>query len=188
MRKLNEFLEANNAQKDFNEKQKVVLVASDFDEQTLSAVAWLNSNNVDMSCYKLTPYKLGEEIYFHVEKILPFSDYDDYYVNLMDRSSPSGISSQKKMARRNLPRIDSLLEWGAVRAGDIIVPKGREGAAELLPNGNVLVDGEEKSMQVWLKAIYGWSSIQTYEFAVHRETGKTLAEIRKEYMERNIEL
>ena len=55
IRKLNEFLRVNDAQKNFNEKQRIILVASDFDEQTLSAVAWLNSNNVDMSCFRLTP-------------------------------------------------------------------------------------------------------------------------------------
>lgn len=43
IRKLNEFLRVNDAQKNFNEKQRIILVASDFDEQTLSAVAWLNS-------------------------------------------------------------------------------------------------------------------------------------------------
>ena len=55
IRKLNEFLRVNDAQKNFNEKQRIILGASDFDQQTLSAVAWLNSNNVDMSCYRLTP-------------------------------------------------------------------------------------------------------------------------------------
>jgi len=39
VRKLNEFLRANEAEKNFNKKQRIVLVASDFDEQTLSAVA-----------------------------------------------------------------------------------------------------------------------------------------------------
>ncbi len=63
IRKLNEFLEANDAHKDFNEKQRIILVASDFDDQTLSAVAWLNNNNVDISCYKLTPYRINEDIF-----------------------------------------------------------------------------------------------------------------------------
>ncbi len=54
-------------------------------------------------------------------------------------------------------------------------------------NGNVIVDGEERSMRVWLKEIYGWSSVQTYVFAVHKESGKTLSEIREEYMEQEKE-
>lgn len=180
VRKLNEFLQVNDAEKDFNEKQRIILVASDFDEQTLSAVAWLNSNDVDMSCYRLTPYKVNEEVYFHVEKFLPITDYSDYYVNLMDKTMAAFRGEKTK--RRSLPRIDSMLEWGVVKEGDIIVPKDREGEGKLLSNGYVEVNGEEKTMQAWLKSIYGWSSIETYAFAVHKETSKTLSQIRKEYM------
>ena len=182
IRKLNEFLQVNDAQKNFNEKQRIILVASDFDEQTLSAVAWLNSNNVDMSCYRLTPYKLNEDIFFYVEKLLPVTNYDDYYVNLMDKSAVTTVTGDKKITRRSLPKIDLMLEWGVVKEGDIIVAKGREDEGRLLSNGNVMVNGEEKSMQTWLKEVYGWSSVQTYVFAVHKETGKTLSQIREEYM------
>jgi hypothetical protein len=52
----------------------------------------------------------------------------------------------------------------------------------LLVNGSVLVDDEEKSMQAWLKSVYGWDKVQTYMFAVHKETGKSLSQIREEYM------
>ena len=182
IRKLSEFLQVNDAQKNFNEKQRIILVASDFDEQTLSAVAWLNSNNVDMSCYRLTPYKLNDDVFFYVEKLLPVTNYDDYYVNLMDKSAVTTVTGDKKITRRSLPKIDLMLEWGVVKEGDIIVAKGREDEGRLLSNGNVLVKGEEKSMQAWLKKIYGWSSVQTYVFAVHKETGKTLSQIREEYM------
>lgn len=192
IRKLNEFLQVNDTQKNFNEKQRIILAASDFDEQTLSAVAWLNSNNVDMSCYRLTPYKLNEDLFFYVEKLLPVTNYDDYYVNLMDKSLIATASGEKKIIRRSLPKIDLMLEWGVVKEGDIIVAKGRDDEGRLLSNGNVMVNGEEKSMQAWLKEIYGWSSVQTYVFAVHKETGKTLSQIREEYMTqketKNIEL
>lgn len=182
VRKLNEFLCENDAEQNFNAKQRIILVASDFDEQTLSAVAWLNSNGVDMSCYRLTPYKLNESIYFHTEKILPVTIHNDYYVDLMDRSRATTVRRTGKLTRRSLPRIEQMLEWGIVKAGDIIVAKGHEYEGRLLANGNIFADNEEKSMQVWLKTIYGWSSIQTYVFAVHKETGKTLAELREEYM------
>ena len=182
IRKLNEFLQVNDVLKNFNQRQRIILVASDFDEQTLSAVAWLNSNNVDMSCYRLTPYKLNEDIFFYVEKLLPVTNYDDYYVNLMDKSAVTIVTGDKKITRRSLPKIDLMLEWGVVKEGDIIVAKGREDEGRLLSNGNVMVNGEEKSMQAWLKEVYGWSSVQTYVFAVHKETGKTLSQIREEYM------
>ena len=183
IRKLNEFLQVNDAQKNFNEKQRIILVASDFDEQTLSAVAWLNSNNVNICCYRLTPYKLNQEVFFYVEKLLPVTNYDDYYVNLIDKSITATVSGDKKIARRSLPKIDLMLDWGVVKEGDIIIAKGTNNEAELLVNGNVVVNGEEMSMQTWLKEIYGWSSVQTYAFAVHKDTGKTLSQIRDEYLE-----
>ena len=49
LRKIKEFLKVNNSIDKFNENQRIILVASEFDEQTLSAVAWLNKNKVDMS-------------------------------------------------------------------------------------------------------------------------------------------
>lgn len=111
LRKLNEFLKVNGSENSFNEKQKIILAASDFDEQTLSAVAWLNSNNLDMSCFKLTPYKINSEVYLNAEKILPMPEYDDYYVNLMDKSLSDSVKKNKSITRRSLPKIDALLAW-----------------------------------------------------------------------------
>jgi hypothetical protein len=42
----------------------------------------------------------------------------------------------------------------------------------------------EQSMQKMLKDIYGWSSVQTYVFAIHKQTGKSLSKIREEYMDK----
>lgn len=184
IRKLNEFLRVNEAEKSFNQKQKIILVASDFDEQTLSAVSWLNSNQVDMSCYKLTPYKVKDDIYLLKEKVLPVTNYEDYYVNLMDKSLAASIKRNKGGTRRTLPKIDAMLEWGVVKEGDIIVAKDRGNEGVLMANGNIKVNEEEKSMQAWLKEIYGWSSVQTYVFAIHKESGKSLSQIREEYMAR----
>ena len=148
----------NKAEKSFNKRQRIILAASDFDEQTLSAVAWLNSNNVDINCYKLTPYIIKEEPYLYIERILPPIGYSDYYIDLLD-VAPAGGKGESKVTRRKLPRINEMLEWGVVKAGDIIVAKDREEEAELLANGNVLVDGVEKSMQAWLKDVYGWATV-----------------------------
>ena len=181
-RKLTEFLQENGAENNFNKSQKIILVASDFDEQTLSAVAWLNSNSVDITCFKMIPYKIQDEVYINIEKVLPVNSYRDYYVNFIE--SPIKSRAQRTgITRRNLPKINEMLEWGVVKAGDTIVAKGREDEGKLLANGNVEVNGGEISMQKWLKELFGWSSIQTYVFAVHKETGKTLSQIREEYME-----
>ncbi|WP_240374001.1 hypothetical protein [Bacillus piscicola] len=145
-RKFTEFLRENGAEINFNRNQKIILVASDYDEQTLSAVAWLNSNNVDISCFKMIPYKINGEVFINMEKVLPLHTCKDYYVNFLD--NPIKSSGQKKgITRRSLPKIDEMLEWGVVKAGDTVVAKGRDEEGTLLANGNVEVNGEEISIK-----------------------------------------
>ncbi|MEI4282038.1 hypothetical protein [Tetragenococcus halophilus] len=59
-RKIVQFLEVNKSLDNFNKSQRIILVASDFDVQTLSAVAWLSENGVQIECYKLIPYVFNE--------------------------------------------------------------------------------------------------------------------------------
>lgn len=84
--------------------------------------------------------------------------------------------------RRSLPKIDVMLGWGVVKAGDIIVAKGRDKEGTLLANGNIKVEEREMTLQKWLKEVFGWSSVETYKFSVHKESGKTLSQIREDYM------
>src|SRR5699024_9909423 len=144
-------------------------------------VAWLNNNGVNMSCYKLIPFKINDELVINVEKLFPLDNYDDYYVDLIHSSKVT--TKKSKVTRRNLPRIKTMLEWGVVQEGDTIVAKDRADEGTLLANGNVSVDGTELTLAGWLKELYGWSSVQTYVFAIHKESGKSLSQIREKYME-----
>ncbi|MBE5852370.1 MAG: hypothetical protein E7299_05375 [Lachnospiraceae bacterium] len=179
-RVLMDFFEKNKIV-NFNETQRIILVASEFDEQTLSAVAWLNSNKVDISCYRIYPYKISENVFVDVKKILPVMEYDDFYVDI---SSPKSVSKDKKreITRRVLPKIDAMLEWGVVKAGDIVVAKDTDEEAILTKEGTVQTKEGVMSLQQWLKGVYGWSSVHTYGFAIKKENGKTLDDIREEYM------
>lgn len=182
---LADFMKQNNI-KSFNVKQRIILISSGFDSQTLSAVAWLNSNSVDISCFQLCPLKFGGDIFVDMNRILPLTEYEDYYVDIADPTNPQK-SIKKGGSKTALPKIDKMLEWGVVHAGDIIVPKGRTEEATLLESGQVRTKEGELSLQAWLKSIYGWQSVQTYAFAVLKSTGQTLSDIREEYMKQEVE-
>jgi hypothetical protein len=184
-RELSDFFEKNGTTS-FNDSQRIILVAGDFDEQTLSAVAWLNSNQVDISCYRLWPSKLGSQIIIQTEKILPVTDYDDFYVDIAGNSSMTK-GSKKDISRRTLPKIDKLMEWGIVKEGDVLIAKGTDEKAVLQKDGQVMLpDNTKESIQQWLKHVYGWSSVETYAFAVDEKTGKTLSELRRDYLEEKV--
>ena len=184
-RQISDFIDKNSIV-EFNKHQRIILVASEFDEQTLSAVAWLNSNKVDISCYQICPYKLNENILIDMKKILPIVEYEDFYVNVVQKGTLTKERS-KDITRRSLPKIDSLMEWKIVIPGDILVAKGTSEEAVLQSNGQVKKsDGTIVSIQQWLKIVFGWSSVQTYAFCVDKKTGKTLMDLRTEYMQKNL--
>ena len=177
---------SENGNPQFNRKQRIMLVASDFDDQTLSAVAWLNSNNVDISCYQVLPLQMEDKTLIDIKKILPLEEYDDYYVKIANSSSMSYTKRESSdITKRSLPKIDKLMEWGIVKAGDQIKAKNKDDTATLMNDGKVKNNktNEITTMQQWLKPLYGWPSIQTYVFAIDVKTGKTLSELRAEYMD-----
>ena len=81
-----------------------------------------------------------------------------------EMKKPSG-----SVERTVLPKIKDMLEWGVVKAGDILVAKGSDEEATLLQNGHVSINDEEMSMQDWLRRVTGWKSVETYKFAIHKE-------------------
>lgn len=143
-----------------------------------AAIEWLNNHTAEGVGFILCEIKV-----FRIGNSEPAPKFEiieqpNDWVKEMRR--PSGT-----IARKKLPKIKDMLEWGVVSAGDVLIAKGYDEEAELLSNGHVTFNGEEISMQDWLKRITGWKSVETYKFAIHKETGKSLSKIRKEYMEGN---
>lgn len=130
--------------------------------------------------------RIGEKCYIMPQKLLPVPELEDYYIDMRAR-----ISLEKKprrdIIRRSLPKIAALLEWDIVNEGDILVAKGRTEEARLNADGTVTVlpdlGTKPVTIQNWLKTVYGWSSVQTYAFAVQKSSGKTMSQLRDEYME-----
>ncbi len=184
-RKLNEFLKNNNAIKTFNQKQRIILIASSFDPQTLSAVSWLISNKVDISCFTISPIKIDKQTFLQVNKILPPQLIDDFYIDILERELPSHVKKPiTGIKRTNLPRMPKLFEWGILKRGDKLSVKNHDNSeAEVLDARGIKFKEEKLTYNQWGQKVTGWSSICIYEWAIHEGSGKTLNELRMEKME-----
>ena len=186
-RELNKFF-AQNEIRDFNRMQRIVLVASEFDDHTLSAVAWLNRQGVNISCLRLIPYRDGtaNRILLDIKKLLPVAETEDFLIDIIPYGQLNRTNRiNQNSPRRSLPKIKKMLEWGIVNAGDEVYAKNvSEQKAILQTDGNVKPCGTDNkiSLQKWLKEIYGWGSVATYDFTVTSSSGKTLAELREEFL------
>jgi hypothetical protein len=182
---INEFLRANKALNNFNEKQRIILVAGEFDDQTLSSVAWLNKNNLDISCFTLETYQVNKETIILPNKILPLMSYNDFFVKISSRSNGSSSRIATKGKRESLPRIEALMRWDILKPGQQIYARDFPNEiVTLKANGQVLTKSKkEMSLHDWLKSLYKWSSVQSYFYAIDLDSKKSLSDLRREFMD-----
>ncbi|WMJ81451.1 hypothetical protein RBU49_04130 [Clostridium sp. MB40-C1] len=181
---LTDFLEKNNALKTFNSKQRIILIASSFDKQTLSASAWLIANDVDISCFELSPMKIENNYFIDINRILPPPALEDFYVEVDDKKRPTYIPKRDTpIARTILPGMDKLFEWGIIKAGDTVVIKNRDNSeATVIDIKYVDFKGEKLTFNKWGQKVTGWSSIRIYDWAMIKRNDKTLHEMRQQKM------
>ncbi|KFX55319.1 hypothetical protein FDB15_12910 [Clostridium botulinum] len=181
---LNDFLEKNNALKTFNSKQRIILIASSFDKQTLSAVAWLIGNNVDISCFELSPMKIEDSYLIDINRILPPPSLEDFYVEVDSKKLPTYTTKRDTpIIRTTLPGMDKLFEWEIIKAGDSVVIKNVDNSeATVIDSKYVDFKGEKLTFNKWGQKVTGWSSIRIYDWALIKGNDKTLHEMRQEKM------
>lgn len=184
LRILNDFLEKNNALKTFNLKQRIILIASSFDKQTLSAAAWLIANDVNISCFELSPMKIEDNYFVDINRILPPPSLEDFYVEVDDKKRPTYTTKKHtSIIRTTFPGMDKLFEWGIIKGGDAVVIKNRNNSeATVIDSKYVDFKGEKLTFNKWGQKVTGWSSIRIYDWVIIKGNDKTLHEMRQEKM------
>lgn len=61
---------------------RIVLVSADFSTELTTAVLWLNKHDVDITCVRLRPYRLGNDVLIDATQIIPLPEAADYEVRL----------------------------------------------------------------------------------------------------------
>lgn len=181
---LESFLEKNNAMKTFNKKQRIILIASSFDRQTESAVAWLIANHVDISCFTLKPLKVGDMLFLDISRLLPPPQLEDFFVDIRE-SKTSGVRAGGSVGvtRTYLPRMDKLFEWKLLKRGDTVMIKNFENSDALVKDmRTVEFHGKVMTFNAWAESVTGWSAVNIYEWTLIKGETKTLDQKRREKM------
>lgn len=157
----------------------IIWIVKHVRDEHRAAVEWLNNHTDEQIGFflcEIKVYQIGD----NALKAPKFEVIEKPNNWVKKRSS----GTRGPISRTTLPKIKDMLGWGVVAAGDVLVASDTEEEATLQADGQVqLASGEIKSIQQWLKDVYGWSSVETYKFSVLKRTGRTLSEIRREYME-----
>lgn len=182
---VSKFLDDNQSKDSFNRKQRIILIASQFDLQTLSACAWLAKNGIDIRCLTVLPIEHNKQNFFQIEQIIPPPTLEEYFVEVAESISPTKTTPKSTyQSRKTMPRMAMLFKWGVIDAGDILYIRGHElETAEAVDSEHVKFQGKQIVYNEWGKLVTKWSVINIYEWTIQDKSKKTLHDLRREKME-----
>ncbi|MEI8339483.1 MAG: DUF4268 domain-containing protein [bacterium] len=90
---------------DFEEKlnigntQRIIMVAGEFRKEVTSTVMWLLNFSIKLQCFKVTPYKIGENILLDFDQIIPIKEAEDYIIKIASKNREE-IDNQDELENR----------------------------------------------------------------------------------------
>jgi len=82
-----EFLGLNTlAEAELSDDVKIVLAASNFSDELITSVMWLNKSGLDITCVRLKPYKLDGKILIDATQIVPLPEASNYEIKIREQS------------------------------------------------------------------------------------------------------
>ncbi|KRR18328.1 DUF4268 domain-containing protein [Bradyrhizobium retamae] len=82
-----EFLDLNTlAEAELSDDVKIILAASNFSDELITSVMWLNKSGLDITCVRLKPYKLDGKILIDATQIVPLPEASNYEIKIREQS------------------------------------------------------------------------------------------------------
>ncbi len=104
-KKLLEFLQVDDlesAQINTHKSQRLILVAAKYRKEVTSTVLWLSQFGIECQCFKVTPWRSGNELLLNVEQIIPTPEAADFMIGMMAKESEEKSASDILKTRHKL--------------------------------------------------------------------------------------
>ena len=91
-----------------NEDQKIVLIANNYRKEVTATVLWLLEHDIQIKCFKATPYSFGDELFLKIEQIIPLPETAEFMIDAKEKQKEKKGKSAKLQKSQN-----ELIEfWG----------------------------------------------------------------------------
>src|SRR5262249_46755158 len=90
---------------DFEEKlnvgnsQRIIVVAGEFRKEVTSTALWLLNYGLKIQCFKVTPYKLGNDYLLDFDQIIPLKEAEEYVIKVASKTREE-IGHQEELENR----------------------------------------------------------------------------------------
>lgn len=120
-------------------RQKIYLVAAGYEPDVLSACAWLREHEIDIACFRLRPYRIGDQIVLERERLIPPPELDEFLVEMRPSRDSEVMRPLGGVVRRRSDK-PRLIRWYDDPEGEYAVSSWKD----------VLVEGTTKALQLGL--------------------------------------
>jgi len=113
-----EFVESDSFS-ELSNKPRIILCSEGFSQEITATVLWMRGFDIDISCVKITPYKVGEQIVIVPKVVIPLEEAKQYLIDIKRKEEVKEQSGRKYRPKTMKILIDNNL----VQAGDKIFLK-----------------------------------------------------------------
>jgi len=96
--------------------QRIVLIANNFRKEVTSTVLWLLNHDIQLQCFKATPYTFGDEEFLNIEQIIPIRETAEFMIDAKQKEKEKkGLS--KKVEQTNTELVEF---WSQLKAALLV--------------------------------------------------------------------
>ena len=104
---------------ELSNKPRIILCSEGFSQELTATVLWLRESEIDISCVKITPYRIDENIIIVPKVVIPLEEAKQYLIDIKRKEN-----EREKGNRRNRPAtMRILIENDLLKEGDPIYLK-----------------------------------------------------------------
>ena len=82
-------------------EQRLVLIAANFRKEVTATVLWLLGQGVQAQCFRIVPYRFGEELFIDLRQIIPTAEAADYMIRVVAKESEAqSVEGARKRSER----------------------------------------------------------------------------------------
>ncbi len=65
--------------------QRIIFIANNYRKEVTSTVVWLLNHDIQVQCFKATPYSLGDELFLQVDQIIPVPELEEFMIDAKEK-------------------------------------------------------------------------------------------------------
>lgn len=79
------------------ESQRIIMIAAHFRKEVTATALWLRNHGIDAQCFKVTPYAFRDELFLHVQQIIPVPEAEEFMISIAkkEREEKAAEGTQK---------------------------------------------------------------------------------------------